>query len=210
MPINNLEKNIREFEASERSAAEERAHNFNKSIAPLLPLALLFCNAIGQDNVDKDQIKALFEGGTVNKYQALNGGVKSLEFIDYLAEFTSRTARANVNDVVVVTNASEAGFDAIRLMNYFEHQFYLTTVEQVNLVNKLGFVLEEDRYFDDYASGVDEKLWEIYDCVRDDLIANGFTPSALRQGYKQLEDIRYRKDSLRLEIAKLIDNLKHI
>ena len=208
--MSDLEKNIKAYEQEVKDIASKKATEFEKMITQVLPLAILFCNEAGQTNADKEQIKLLFEGDAAAKYQALNGGFKALELVDYLANYISKETGVDVNDVVIVTKAKEAGFDAIRLMSYFDHQFYLTTVEQASFVNKLGFVVEEDEYLDDYARQTGDKLWEIYDEIRNELSANGFTPEAMSQAYDQVSNIRYKEDSLRIEIAKLIDNLKHI
>lgn len=210
MAMSDLEKSIKAYEQTIKDDADKKTTDFERLVAPILPLAILFCNDVGQANADKEQIKALFEGEAANKYQALNGGIKGLEFIDYLAEFISKKVGNEVNDVVVVTNAKETGFDAIRLMSYFDNQFYITNTQQANFLDKLGFVLEEDEYLDDYARQTYDKLWEIYDIVRDELTTNGFTPSAMTDAYEQLSNIRYTDDNLRIELAKLIDNLRHI
>lgn len=210
MAMSDLEKSIRAYEHKIKDDADKKTTDFERLVAPILPLAILFCNDVGQANADKEQIKALFEGEAANKYQALDDGIKGLEFIDYLAEFINKKTGNDVNDVVVVTNAKETGFDAIRLMSYFDNQFYITTTQQANFLDKLGFVLEEDEYLDDYARQTYDKLWEIYDIVRDELTTNGFTPSAMTDAYEQLSNIRYKDDNLRVELSKLVDKLKHI
>lgn len=202
--MTDLEKNIREFEEKRKNEAQTKADGFASQVAPALPIAILFCNSEGQANADAEHIKALFEGTFADRYLPADDAIEGFEFVNYLAECIGED-----NDVVIVTNAKESGFDALRLMQYFERQFYITDIAQAQFLEKLGFLIEEQEYLEDYARQLRDKVWEMYDGVRDELIANGFTADEMNKEYGAIDNIIYREDRLRAEIVQLIDKLKH-
>lgn len=202
--MSDLEKNIKEFEEKRKNAEQAKVDTFTAQVAPALPIAILFCNKDGQANADARQIMALFEGSFADRYNRAEDAIDGFEFINYLAEYVSLR-----NDVVFVTNAKASGFEVLQLMQYFEHQYYITTIEQAQLLNKLGFVLEEQNYLESYARQTSDKVWELYDVVRSELIANGFGADEMESSYKVLTSIKRKEDRLRVEIMRLIDGLSY-
>ena len=201
---------IREYEENQKTEEEEKLNNFKELIDLALPIVILFCNQTGQDNADKEQLKLIFEGSASSKYQALFGGPVSFEFIDFLAKFISNRNGTEVNDVIVITNAKEAGFDLIRVMNYFDEMFFIETFEQALILNKLGFYLEEKYYFEQYAEQLSDKAYDIYDHFRDELSVRIYKPTEMRNDIDLLYDISSSSDKLSEAIEKLVDELKHV
>lgn len=202
--MSELGKCIREFEQNAANAAQAKVDRFSAQVAPALPIAILFCNKDGQANADAAQIMALFEGGFADRYNTAEDEIDGFEFINYLAEYVGVR-----NDVVFVTNAKASGFEVLQLMQYFEHQYYITTIEQAQLLNKLRFVLEEQKDLEGYARQTSDKAWELYDVVRSELIANGFGADEMESSYKMLTSIEHKEDRLRVEIMRLIDGLSY-
>lgn len=202
--MSDLEKRIKEFEANERNKEQAKADAFAAKVAPALPIAILFCNQAGQSSADAEQIKGLFEGSYADKFLPADDAIDGFEFVNYLAEYTGEN-----NDVVIVTNANEIGFDVIRIMQYFDQGYYITDMAQAKFLDKLGFVVEEQEYLEEYARQTTDKAWEIYDAVRDELTANGFAADEMNNAYEAIASINYKEDRLRVEIMRLIDGLKH-
>jgi hypothetical protein len=203
-------KKITEFEENMRTAEENKINEFKKLIKPALPIAILFCNSQGQDSADKNQIKQIFEGTASQKYQALDGGPEGLEFVSNLAEFISNTNGTAVNDVLVVLNANEIGFDVIRVMNYFDEMYYITTIQQAKTLEKLEFYLEEKSSFRVFAAQLADKAWEIYHHFRDEISSDILTSSELSKEIYYISEIENDRDKLSLAIEKAIDSLKHV
>ena len=201
---------ITEFKENMRRAEENKVNEFKKLIEPALPIAILFCNSQGQDSVDKNQIKQVFEGSASQKYQALDGGPEGLEFVSNLAEFISQTNGTAVNDVLVILKAAESGFDVNRLMNYFDQMYYITTIEQAKTLEKLEFYLEEKSSFRVFAGQLTDKAWEIYDHFRDEISSDILTPSELSKEIDCISEMENDRDKISQAIEKAIDSLKHV
>ena len=201
---------IREYVENLKKEEEEKLNNFKELIDPVLPIVILFCNETGQDNADKDQLKLIFEGSVSSKYQALDGGPEGFEFIDYLAEFISNRNGTDVNDVIVITNAKEAGFDLIRVMNYFDEMFFIETVDHALMLDKLEFYLEEKSYFEQYAEQLRNKAYEIYNHFHDELSPRIYKPAKMSNDIDLLYDMSSSSDKLSEAIEKLVDELKHV
>lgn len=201
---------IREYEENIKKQEEEKLNSFKELIEPALPIAILFCNETGQDNADKEQIKLLFEGSASLKYQALDGGPEDLEFVSHLAEFIRIKTGEDVNDVLVIVNANEKGFDFIRLMNYFDEKYFITSLKEATVIDKLGFYLEEKSYFEEYAEQLRDKAYEIYNHFHDELSPRIYKPTKMSNDIDVLYDMSSSSDKLSEAIEKLVDELKHV
>lgn len=201
---------ITEFEENQKQAEENKINEFKKLIEPALPIAILFCNSQGQDSADKNQIKQIFDGSASQKYQALNGGPEGLEFVSHLAEFVSIQNGIDVNDVLIILNAKENGFDVVRIMNYFNQMYYITTIKQAQILEKIEFYLEEKSSFRVFAGQLTDKAWEIYDHFRDEISLDILTPSELSKEIDCISEMENDRDKLSQAIEKAIDSLKHI
>jgi hypothetical protein len=200
---------IREYEDNLKQEEEKKLKDFRDLIEPALPIAILFCNLQGQDAADKNNLKLIFEGSASQKYQALTDNPDGLEFVGYLAKFVSNINGTDVNDVVIIINAKEIGFDGIRIMHYFDEMFYIETVEQALTLDKLGFYLEEKSYLEQYADQLKDKAWEIYDYFRDELSEKIFIPEKMNKEIDKAYDFANSDDALSNALVKLIENLKH-
>ena len=123
--MSDLLHRIREFEQQRDAKLMEQASAFEQVIAPLLPIAILFCNDQGQDNADVEQLRQIFDSERAFKFRTTEEEIKGLEFVGYLAEYLSIETGDEVGDVVIVPRANEKGFDVIRLMNYFDSCFFI-------------------------------------------------------------------------------------
>jgi hypothetical protein len=200
---------IREYQDNLKQEEEKKLKDFRDFIEPILPIAILFCNSQGQDAADKNNLNLIFEGTASQKYQALDKTLQGFEFVGYLAEFVGNINGTEVNDVVIITNAKEIGFDGIRIMHYFDEMFYIETVEQALTLDKLGFYLEEKSYLEQYADQLKDKAWEIYDYFRDELSEKIFKPEKMNKEIDKAYDFANSDDALSNALVKLIENLKH-
>ena len=207
--MSELLRRIREFEQQRDAELMEQTSAFEQVLAPLLPIAILFCNDQGQSNADVEQLRQIFDCEKAFKFKTTEEEIEGLEFVSYLAEYLSMQTDSGVGDVVIIPCASEKGFDVIRLMNYFDSCFFITTLDQAKFAEKLGFVLEEQRYLDDYVRQTRDKLWEIYDHVREECIAVGFTPELMLSSYEALDQIKYQEDALRAHLDAIIKQMRH-
>jgi hypothetical protein len=201
---------IREYEENIKKEEDENFNRFKELVEPALPIAILFCNENGQDNADKDQLKLIFEGSDSFKFQALEGGPEGLELVSYLAQFISSKTGKDVNDVLVIFNANEQGFDVIRLMNYFDEKYYVQSLKEALVLEKLGFYLEEKSYFEMYAEQLRDKASEIYNHFHDELSARIYKPSAMSNEIDLLYDMSVSSDKLSEAIKRLVDEVKHV
>ena len=111
---------------------------------------------------------------------------------------------------MVIINANEKGFDAIRLMNYFDEKYFITSLKEATVIDKLGFYLEEKTYFEQYAEQLRDKAHEIYDHFHDELSPRIFKPSKMSNYIDLLSDMSSSNDKISEAIEKLVDELKHV
>jgi hypothetical protein len=206
--MSDLEQRIRAFEQERTEEENLRASEFKRLVQPTLPLAILFCNEQGQKMAKTDQLQSIFGGQYATRYNALEEEIKGLEFVSYLASYVGGNYKAQVRDVFIIAQANEKGFQATQLMNYFQPCFYLTSLDQARFLQKLGFIIEEQKYLNEYARQTQDRLWEIYNYARESYIAMGLTPELMRNSYQALDKIRYTEDALQVYLRRIILQLE--
>lgn len=205
--MGDLENKLREFEAELASSKKKLNESLSSQITPLLPIAVLFCNSEGQMRAESEHIKAIFSGSASIKFNALRGSVKGLEFVNHLAEILNSDKK--VNDALIILNANENGFDMLRLMNFFEHQFFITDISQIALIGRISESMEYKIDSQVYGRQLEDSLWQSYDTIREDLIAIGHTPDIFSRQLEAIDKLKGKDSLLNQSFQQLIDALRH-
>jgi hypothetical protein len=202
-----LERALLAYEEEENLASEARERALEESISNSLPMAVLFMSRESGSSVDAAQLKALFEASVVEKYQPSGGAHDQVAWVECLNETVCDDTGMSMLEIVLVRCANERGFDALRLMGICSRTFYLTSVEQVRFLDRMLEAIEERRSLWDHAKLAMDRLWDVYDYVRDELGAVGFTPDVMRANYGLLDDLVQQNDPLQQHLKQLVSSM---
>ncbi len=199
---------MHDFMQNNKNEREKGERKFRDLIQPILPIAILYCNDQGSTGADPNTIKEIFEGSHAEKFQSLDEEIPGLEFVGHLSSFSNRYNLTDVDDVVVVFNAQESGFDVIAVMHYFDHVYYVTTVEQASTLNKLHFFVEEQISMSIYADQLKDKAWEIYGEFEGELSKKGITSELISNDMSVVSDFSNRSDCITNALVDIVDSIR--
>jgi hypothetical protein len=203
-----LKDRIKAFEAEMQKQKDAHASSVNSN-SSRLPLAILF---VKNDEMQDHSIAKDWFNGTHSALENSNQKIKSKNvFLNSICYVLSEISDADeFTDVIVIDNATmkENGALLAKTVNKFTDLIYITKTQQIDLFDRLSQMLEEHESVINFAEMLDERLWQCYDFVREELTSKDFDYKSMQALTDSFEQFKSKDNELIANCLKLINEMR--